>query len=195
MDTETTTEGDVDTSNNEGEGKTEEEEVVTLKKEEYDTLNQTMGSLKKELKDLRKAQEKPKEDETPEQNQKLDDALLQKIERLAFRQEGITHDEDKELARKTAKKWGMDLDEVLADEDFKVKLEKQQSARTNVEATSNIKGGNAGQSQAKNTSEYWEKKGTPPTPKDVPDTTTRRKIIRDMLKTSKGDGKMKFYNS
>jgi hypothetical protein len=87
----------------------------------------------------------------------------------------------------------MDLEDVLGDEDFKVKLEKLQTSRTNIEATSNVRG-NSGVSQAKNSPEYWIKKGTPPTSDDVPDKATRRKIARAFMENAeKGDGK-KFYN-
>jgi len=110
---------------------------------------------------------------------------------MALRQAGITHTDDVELAQRTAKKWGVDIDEVLADEDFKVKLERQQSGRANVEATSNIKG-SVGTSQAKNTPEYWIAKGVPPSAADVPDRKTRATIARAMMTSSK-DTK-KFYN-
>jgi len=184
---------DVDTENNEGEVSEEKsEDVVKLSKEEYDKIQQDLGSAKRELKDLKKAKETQKE--TPEKTEP-ENALLEKVERLALRQAGVDHADDIELAKNTAKKWGMDIDEVLSDEDFKVKLERQQSNRSNVEATSNLKGGSAGSTSAKNTPEYWQKKGIPPTPADVPDSITRRKIVRSMLKASKGDGKMTFYNS
>lgn len=177
---------------NEGEGETETD-VVKLSKSEYEKMNQTLGSLKRELKDLKKPKEEPQE--TPEKTAKTDDALLQKVERIALRTAGITHQEDIELAQATAKKWGVDIDEVIADEDFQVKLKRQQDSRSNIEATSGVKGGNSGGSNAKNTPEYWQSKGEPPTAADVPDATTRRKIVREMLNASKGNGKMKFYNS
>lgn len=189
METEKTTEGDVDTTNNGGEGT--EVETVSVSKADYDKLNQTLGSLKKEVKDLRKPKEETKE--TPKET--TDNALLQKVERMALRQAGITHADDIELAQKTAKKWNMDIDEVLADEDFKVKLERQQTERSNTEATSKVKGSGNGASQAKNIPEYWLAKGQPPTPADVPDATLRRKIVREFLKKAQGNGKMEFYNS
>ena len=190
MDTEQTTETDVD-SNNEGEGQSQSD-TITISKTEWEKTNQTLGSYKRELKDLKKASEKPKE-ETPTSNQKPDDALVQKLERMSLRQAGITDPEDIELAQKTAKKWNVDIDEVLSDDDFKVKLEKQQTARANALATSNIKGG-SGTSQAKNSAEYWLAKGQPPTATDVPDRKTRQKINREFLaKVTSGDGK-KFYN-
>ena len=127
----------------------------------------------------------PKPDENP---------LEQKLEKLALRQAGITDPEDIELARKTAKKWNMDIDDVLSDDDFKVKLEKQQTARANVQATSGVKGSGTGTSQAKNTPEYWQAKGVPPTPADVPDGKTRRAIVRSMLTAAKKGTGSKFYN-
>lgn len=195
MDTDTKTEGDVvDTQNNEGEG---EVGTISISKTEFEKLNQTLGAYKKELKDLKKAKEEIKETtkETPQSNQKPDDnILLQKLEKMALRQANITHQDDVELAQKTAKKWGMDIDEVLADEDFKAKLEKQQTARANVEATSNIKGSGSGASGAKNTVEYWLAKGTPPTPADVSDRKLRAKVVNEFIKKSKGMGANPYYN-
>jgi hypothetical protein len=78
------------------------------------------------------------------------------------------------------------------DYDFKAKLERQQTARNNIVATSNIRGGQ-GQSQAKNTPEYWIAKGVPPTSADIPDRKTRAKIARAMMANTSTGGK-KFYN-
>jgi len=170
---------------NEEEGN--EPETISVPKEEYDKLNQTLGSLKREIKDLKK----PKEDPETSKQTKPDDTLLQKLERIALRQANITHEEDMELARKTAKKWGVDIDEVIADEDFQAKLKRQQENRSNVEATSNVKGGtpNIG---AKDTPEYWIAKGRPPTREEVPDRKLRAKIAKAMIGNS-GRGKT-FYN-
>jgi hypothetical protein len=171
---------------NEGEGN-ETPETVSIPKSDYDKLNQTLGSLKRELKDLRK----PKEDTSTPQT-KPDDALLQKLERLSLRTAGITHQDDVDLAKATAKKWGMDIDEVLVDEDFKVKLERLQTSRANTTATAGVRGGQ-GTSQAKNTPEYWMAKGATPTKADVSDRKTRATIIRAMMKNSATSGKT-FYN-
>ena len=188
MDTETTTETEVVTENN-NDLEIDESETVSLSKAEYEKMNQTLGSLKRELKDLKKSsKEEPKESQKSEEN-----ALLQKIERMSLRQAGITHTDDIELAQKTAKKWGMDIDEVLDDEDFKAKLERQQTSRSNAEATSNIKGGGGKTSDAKNSPEYWIKKGVPPSRTDVPDRKTRVGIVRAMMKNASSNGKV-FYN-
>ena len=85
----------------------------------------------------------------------------------------------------------LDYAEKNLDEDFKVKLGKQQTTRDNVNATSNIKG-NAGNSQSKNTVEHWVSLGKPPTAEQVPDRKLRAKILRGFMAGSKS-GK-KFYN-
>lgn len=190
METDKTTEGAVDTTNNKGEGETTAD-TVTVPKSDYEKLNQTLGSLKREIKDLKKPKEETKE-ETSKTNSKSDDnRLLEKLEKMSLRQAGITHEDDVELAKLTAKKWGIDLDDVLVDEDFKIKLERQQSSRDNLVATSKIKGG-AGNSQAKDSPEYWIAKGTPPSAADVPDRKVRAKIARAMMASTKSS--KKFYN-
>lgn len=191
METETKTESEViDTKSDTVESDEGTDEKVSIFKKEYDTLNQTLGSLKREIKDLRKA--KDDSGETTKKSSKSDDnPLIEKLEKVSLRQAGITHQDDIELARNTAKKWGIDIDEVVNDEDFKVKLERQQTNRDNALATSKIKGG-SGSSQAKFTPEYWIAKGMPPTPTDVPDRKTRAKITRAMM-TNKDSGS-KFYN-
>ncbi len=165
---------------------------VQVSRDEYEKMNQTLGSLKRELKDLKKPKEPTQE--TPTSNE-TDGKLLEKLERIALRTAGVTHQDDIELAQKTAKKWGVDIDQLLEDSDFKVKLERQQTDRANVTATSDIKGSGNAPSSTKSTSEYWLAKGVPPTPADVPDGATRRKIISDMRKQADSGTGGEFYNS
>lgn len=183
----------VDPITNEGEGGADSE-TIAVPKSEYDKLNQTIGSLKRENKDLKK----PKDPvETPTSNPKSDEALSQanlRIERLALNQGGLTHSEDVELARTTAKKWNMPIEEVLMDEDFKTKLERQRTTRANTEATSNVRGSSKGVSSAKETMEYWLAKGQPPTPEDVPNKTVRQKIIGEILSANRNNKTLKYYN-
>lgn len=183
---------DVDTSNNEGEGEHQEtaDEKITLTKAEYDKIQKDLGSLKRENKDLKKPKE-PKED-TPEKNQDVS-SLQERLDRQALKAASITHEDDIELAKKTAEKWNMSIDEVIEDEDFKAKLDRQQTNRANVEATAGIKGDKSQGGSAKETSAYWNAKGQPPTPEDIPNRKTRQKIIREMRQASTGGGKT-FYN-
>ena len=184
MDSETTETGASTETGAEDTGATEVE-TVAVAKADYDKLNQTLGSLKRELKDLKK----PKTEETSQTNKPDSSALLQKS---YLRAAGITHAEDVALALDTAKKWGVEVDALVDDEDFKVKLEKAQTKRSNEAATSNVKGGQ-GTTQAKNTLEYWVAKGTPPSPADIPNNKTRQAIVVAMMKQGTGSGKV-FYN-
>lgn len=126
---------------------------------------------------------------------KPDDVVLQRLEKFALKQAGVTHEDDIELAQKTAKKWGADIDEVLSDEDFQTKLKRQQDARANVEATSKVKGSGQGASKgSKETPEYWIGKDTPPTPQDIPDRKIRQAIIQKMIVAKRNNKTLKFYN-
>lgn len=180
------------------ENELEVEEIVSLKKNEYEKLNQTLGSLKRELKDLKKSKgetrEEPEKDAPSSSHKPDENRLTEKLERMSLRNAGITHPDDIELAKTTAKKWGVDVDEVIDDEDFKVKLERQRTNRDNVKATSNVRGGSA-PAQAKNTVEYWQAKGQPPTPDDVSDRKIRQKIVKEMMRGAKqGLSGNPYYN-
>lgn len=178
----------VDTTNNEG--APEADDSVKLTKAEYEKIQQDLGSLKRENKLLKKPKETSNE-EAPEDNTKLS-SLQERLDKQALKAANITHEDDVELARKTAAKWNMDIDEILDDEDFKAKLERQQTNRANIEATAGVKGDKGGSGSAKNTPEYWIAKGVPPTPDQVPDRKTRATIVRAMMADSK-QGKT-FYN-
>lgn len=173
-----------DTSTNESESS--QEEVVSLSKADYDKLNQTLGSLKRELKDLKK----PKE-ETREENSKTDNSSVELLQKAFLRSAQITDKDEVDLALSTAKKWGVSIDEIVDDEDFKIKLDKLRTQKSNELATSGVRG-DGSSSSAKNSPEYWIAKGVPPTANDVPDRKTRAKIARSMMDNAKS-GK-KFYN-
>lgn len=186
MDTDKTTEGDVDTRTNEGEGS--EVETISIPKTDYEKLNQTLGSYKRQIKDLTKSKDESRETKETPQNQPNQNALLQKS---FLRSAGITKEKEVELALATAKKWGVEVDALVDDEDFRVKLEKLRTTEANTLATSDIKGGQ-GNSQAKNTVEHWVALGKPPTATEVPDRKMRAKILRGFMAGSES-GK-KFYN-
>ncbi len=88
----------------------------------------------------------------------------------------------------------MDVDEIISDEDFQTKLKRQQDSRSNVEATSNVKGSGANSSKAKESVEYWVGKDNPPTAQDIPDATLRRKVVGAMLNAARNNKTLKFYN-
>jgi len=167
--------------------KAKAEELEQRRREDGIRSRERTKALKEQLKTLETSKPPVKKDDKPEES-----ALLQKLERLSLRQAGLTHQDDIELARSTAKKWNLDIDEVLADDDFKAKLERQQTKRSNELATSNIRGG-TGNVQAKETTDYWSKMGKVPTKTDIPDRKTRVKIVREMMKNASTGGKT-FYN-
>lgn len=186
---------DVGLENNGGSEKSEKTEVPqkTARELELELSNRDKdGEIAKWKRIATRAKNQLDRDDEDKTESKPDDsALLQKLEKMALRTAGITHEEDVDLARKTAKKWGMDIDDVLSDEDFKVKLERQQTARANADATSNVKG-NGNSSNAKGDAAYWIAKGVPPTAADVPDRKTRATIARALMNNAKDGGK--FYN-
>src|SRR3990167_2934055 len=125
-----------DTQNDAGEG--EQVETIAIPKSDYEKLNQTLGSLKRELKDLKKPKEEPKETSTT--NKPGENELLQKAyensQKALLRSANIIAEDEVELALTTAKKWDVSIDKLVDDEDFKIKLEKLRTSKANVVATS-----------------------------------------------------------
>lgn len=169
------------------------DEIVETKDEQgNDTTDwkaialQNQGIAKRLKTKIAKMAEKPQE--APKEV-RSDDSLLSKA---FLRSAGITKREEVELALSTAKKWGVDIDQLVDDEDFQAKLEKLRTSQANVAASANVQGDKTG-TPVKETADYWVAKGTPPTPVDIPNRETRTKIIREMMKLADTGGK-KFYN-
>lgn len=182
--TETTEEKGAETTEQK-EGSNDLAEIKTM----LEQFNGDIGSLKRTVKSLSKTSGKS---ETPESNQELS-SLQERLDKQTFRAAGITHEEDIKLAQETAKKWNMSIDDIIDDEDFVAKLDKQRTHRSNLEATTDIKGNKGGDgSSAKHKAEFWLAKGVPPTPSDIPDKKVRTGIIREMMKSAKVT--KKFYN-
>jgi hypothetical protein len=172
-----------------GEGKDTTTEEFRLSKAEYDELvgyKSTVGSLKRQIKDLTKPKEEPKE--TP-QTKTEEFGLLQKT---YLRSAGLADDDEVDLAKDIQKKTGLEWDKLVDDDYFQMKLKKLRDGKANASAL-DVKGGSNQSGGAKGTAEYWLSKGEPPTPKDVPDRKVRAKIIRDMQDNQKNAGG-KFYN-
>lgn len=172
------------------EKETTTEDNITLPRAEYDKLQSDLGSLKREKKDWTKSQTKT--EVTPEKNQEVI-SLQERLDKQVLKAANITHEDDVKLAKETAQKWNMSIDELVEDADFKLKLDKLQTDRANAEATTGIKGDKAGGGTAKETAEYWNAKGKPPTPEDIPNRKIRQNIIREMRQSKSGDNKT-YYN-
>lgn len=123
METEQTTEGDIDTSNNE-EGSSEE--TITISKTEWEKTNQTLGSLKRENKDLKK----PAKEETSKKVELQTDYGL-----LAYLNTNeIKHEEDIALFNKVRSETGKKPEEILSSRYFQADLKEQRDTRESKEA-------------------------------------------------------------
>lgn len=138
---------------------------------------------------LAKSSEKKTEEITKETKTDDSKGLLEKA---FLRSAGITKKEEVEFALSKAKKWNIDVDNLVDDVDFQESLEKFRAKQANIAATAEVQGDKSG-SPVKETTEYWQAKGVPPTPADVPDRAKRIKIINEMTKLASTNGK-KFYN-
>jgi hypothetical protein len=149
------------------------------KEEQYNVLQ---GRLKRLAKDLGK-------DDAPQTSNPDSSDLLQKA---FLRTAGISDQEEVDLALSTAKKWGVGVDALVDDDDFKAKLDKHRTTKANELATSDIKGSGAA-AQANQQPSYYIARGTPPSASEVPDRKARAAIARAMMQNASTSGK-RFYN-
>lgn len=161
-------------------------EAGIRQRERTKTLKEEHAS---ELEKLKKPEVKK---EPVKKETKPDTQLLEKIDRLTLQAGGIKEKDEVELADKWKERTGMELDEIMVDEIFIAKLQVLRDDKANEVATTSVKG-DGKTSDAKTKVEYWNAKGTPPTPEEVPDRKARVKIIREMMKSSETGGKT-FYN-
>lgn len=143
-------------------------------------------ALKDKVTELEKLSSKPPIKEAKSNSDEF--GLLQKT---YLRSAGVIEEDEIELAKNIQSKTGLDWDKLVDDDYFKTKLEGLRTSKTNVIATSNIRGGKG--SETKNTPEYWIAKGEIPSREQIPDRTTRVKIARTMMANARTSGK-KFYN-
>lgn len=143
----------------------------------------------------------PKEDKTSDKNENKDKTsndtkdnseLLQRLDKMSLQSAGVKEQDEVELANDFKKRTGMEMDEVIQDDIFQAKLEKLREEKKTDEAISNVKGG-ADTNSAKESFDYWDAKGRPPTPEEVPNAKSRRKIARQFIEKQKKGG-VSFYN-
>ncbi len=159
----------VDSTNNEGEGS--QEETISISKSEWDKTQQTLGSLKRENKDLKKPKDNDKE--TPQKTS--ESKSLDRLDKLLLRQEGIKSEEEIALAEEWVRDTGRDLEKVLESKAFKAELKDLRESIASKEATpSSTK--RSGQSP-RDEVDYWLSKGE--LPKDNPELA--RKVVNARL--------------
>lgn len=163
-------------------------ETVSVPKKDYDKLNETVGSLKRELKDLRKAAEQPKNEPAAVSN---DTSSL--VEKAFFNSAGIKDPDVQKLAKEMAKRTGEGLDVIVEDEVFKARAEKILNTKQNDAAAAGEQNRGTQGASGKDTPEYWLAKlgVNEQVPSDLP-RALRQKIVamrRDAAKNGK-----QFYN-
>lgn len=147
MDTNQTTENEVvDSQTNESAAETAAEvETIALPKSEYEKLNQTLGSLKREVKELKK----PKDNaESAPKSGELDETHLDYLDL-----KGITEADDIKVIESVMKRTGQTLRQVLKDDYVTAKLEANKKTRevANAMPSNSKKTGNS----SSNDVEYW----------------------------------------
>ena len=162
MDTETT-ETVVPTET--GAGEAVQDEVVTLSKAEYEKLNQTLGSLKRENKDLKKPRE-----ETP--TKKTTDGLDYGMKAF-LKGEGVESDH-LEWVQSQRKESGMEIEALLKNPYFQAELKTRRDAASIKEAMPGETRGSG--ENPKSGVDYWVNKGELP-----PDTPDNRQLRRDVV--------------
>lgn len=165
------------------------DDLTSALQEALSPLTSDLGSLKRTV----TKSSKGTKEETSQNSTELS-SLYERLDMQAMRSANITHEDDIKLAKETAKKWNMPIENLVYDEDFLAKLEKQKTNRANADASTNIKGDRGGEGgNAKVNPDYWIAKGVAPTPADIPDRQARTAVIRAMMKNASSSGKT-FYN-
>ena len=195
MDTDKTTETGDNTEEKTGEGDT-----ISVSKSDYEKMNQTLGSLKREIKDLKKVKEEAKEEtkETPQKTHS-DGKLIERLDKMALQVAGIKESDEVELFNKWKDETGREADSIVGNDIFKKEIENMRTAKANQAATSDIKGG-GDKSGVKDNPDYWIAKATKG--KDgkleFPEETPKHLYSKILDKLSENEpnssGKLKFYN-
>lgn len=167
---------------------------ATVSQAEYDKLNETIGSLKRDLKDAKKSNV-PAKTETPEKTNTGDSELLGEVESLSMQVAGLTTTDEVKLATDLKEETGMPMKKLLASKYFKSELQDVRDKAANAEATTGVKGDKSGSSNIKQSADYWISKGESPTREQVPDRKVRAEIRKAFVDKEKGVGGGNFYNS
>lgn len=139
-------------------------------------------------------QKSEKKIKTESKSDKKSDEEFGLLELTFLKGEGVKSEEEIEFVEEQLAEAGLTNDKLpklFKNKYFKAQLEEFRTEKANIKATSGVEGG-GGESNAKNTPEYWKAKGVPPTKEQVPDRKTRVKIAKALIASTKS-GK-KFYN-
>lgn len=173
-----------------------EDTLETLKAQKNhwreNAIDPETGKKYKELYEEAKKSQTQKEDKTSknEKGSKAEEFGL--LQRTFLASNGVTNEDEIALAKEVKERTGLSWEQLPTNEYFKFELEKHRETAANAQAA-NVDGGGSGDSAVKEGVEYWEKKGTLPTSKDIPDRSKRVQVIKDLKKRAENQGGT-FYN-
>lgn len=159
-----------------------------------------LGESDETIKGLQEKLEEPKEPKPQDKKEeKSDDKLLERLEKISLKTEGIKEADEIELFNKWKDQTGREADDIVGNEIFKKELEDLRTTKKNLEATSDIKGeGEKG--SVKDNPDYWIGKGTKGDDGKLrlPDETPKELYSKILDKLSEGEPgsseKLRFYN-
>lgn len=110
------------------------DEVISIPKKEFEKLNQTLGSLKREVKDYKKSLTP---EATPTSNTKSNEIDFGQLAYHNTKPDGIrvVHDDDVEFLKATMEETGKSMKDILSSKWFAGELKDRQEARNVVNAT------------------------------------------------------------
>ena len=152
-------------------------ETISIPKADYEKLNQTLGSLKREVKDLKKPKADPSETPSKKSETKSDDIDFGRLAWYNTRSDvtvKIEHPEDIDFLRSTVSETGKSLDDVLNARWFQSDLKDRIEKRVVQDAIP--KGTRRSGESAKTTVDYWIGKGELP-PNTPENATLRREVV------------------
>lgn len=187
------------TNENENLDSPNEEEIIAPKEDENQEGEPDLDALKKEkvelsdknkklferakksegeVKELRDKLKGLTEDKPEEENLEKSQPDAPDYSKLAYLEaKGITHSDDQELVLKQAKKWDMNLVEVLADKDLQGKLQTSKEQR---EAEAGMpKGRGTNSSKTQDDPQYWISKGEMPKDQKTAEQVVESKLAKD----------------
>jgi len=175
-----------DQGNGAGEGK--DADVVTVSKKDWENLNSTLGSLKRDLKDLQKPKE---ESATPkETSQTTEPSDLDYGQKALLRATlNIKGADELQLAKDYMKRAGVDADALEGDDIFMAKLDKLRTTKSN-ELAAQSTNGRGNTVSGRSTVEYWIAKG------EHPPAELGRDLAYQYVQAKRNQGKntKMFYN-
>ena len=130
---------------------------------------------------------------------KSDDKLLERLEKISLKTEGIKEADEIELFNKWKDQTGREADDIVGNEIFKKELEDLRTTKKNLEATSDIKG-EGEQGSVKDNPDYWIGKAIKGDDGKLrfPEETPKELYTKILDKLSAGEPgsseKLRFYN-